>query len=457
MVGQTLAHYVIEAKLGQGGMGVVYRARDTRLGRPVALKVLAREVMGDPERRRRFVREAQAAAAVTHPAIAQIYAVDEADGITFIAMELVEGRTVRQLIAAGEMDVLKAMDVAIQVGGGLAKAHDAGIVHRDIKSDNVMVTPDGQAKLLDFGLAKLLDPQDSGDGSEMLTRGASSAATQAGMVLGTLAYMSPEQARGKGVDQRSDIFSLGVMLYEMATGQLPFAGDSALDTMHAIAFEEARPVTQIRPGLPPDLQRIVSRCLRKQPEDLYQATREVIEDLSRLRHDTETGSLPALSMVSRLQQRLPDLGRWRSAAGPVWVTATLVLVVLVVLLLASEKGRLGTLVFFGLVGLFAWRRLRNRRRRLLGKAVAKLRKSPEVRMICLHDNNVAIVVDQAQAAMYARVHDMVERINHKLYFGDPLTGSVREDVTPAELSQWLRRPGVLYVRADVARSGTQAS
>ena len=156
MIGQTLKQYVIESKLGQGGMGVVYRARDSRLGRPVALKVLAQEVMGDRERRRRFIREAQAAAAVTHPAIAQIYDVDEVDGVIFIAMEFVEGRTVRQLSTGHELDLLTSMDIAIQIGSGLAKAHEAGIVHRDIKSDNVMVTDEGHAKLLDFGLAKLV-------------------------------------------------------------------------------------------------------------------------------------------------------------------------------------------------------------------------------------------------------------------------------------------------------------
>lgn len=453
MIGQTLKHYVVESKLGQGGMGVVYRARDTRLNRPVALKVLAKEVTGDAERRRRFLREAQAAAAVTHPGIAQVYDVDEVDGVIFIAMEFVEGRTVRQMIAAGEVDLLKAVDIALQVASGLAKAHEAGIVHRDIKSDNVMVTAEGHAKLLDFGLAKLIHPDaDSTTAGELVTRGASSAPTRLGTVMGTIAYMSPEQARGREVDQRSDIFSLGVMIYEMSTGRMPFEGTSPVDTMHAIAFDEAQPVTQIRPGLPPDLQRVVSRCLRKRPEDRYQHTRELVDDLKRLRSDTESGTFRSLTIGERLREQLDSLRlpEGRKSFG-VAAGVGLVALILLVIAIATNNLKVSTLIIFGAFGLVVYRRIRSRRHRFVQKFAARLRKRQDVRVIALQQATLTVVVDEAQPELYPLVAGMVEKINAKLYFGEPLASRVRDDMQPAELGQMLQQPGVLYVRKDVSQ------
>jgi serine/threonine protein kinase len=268
MIQRSLKHYQIEEALGKGGMGVVYRARDTRLNRFVAIKVLSDQFTSDSERRARFLQEARAACAVNHPAIAQIYDADEEDGVTFIAMEFVEGSTVRRLIKNRELDLLGAVEIAIQITDGLAKAHAAGIIHRDIKSDNVMVTPDGHAKILDFGLAKLdaTEPENGG-ADPAVTIQQTIAATQEGLVVGTIGYMSPEQARGRTLDHRSDLFSLGVVLYEMVTGELPFQGESPLDTLHAIAFDETRPVTSIRANLPVSLHRVVTKCLRKRPED----------------------------------------------------------------------------------------------------------------------------------------------------------------------------------------------
>jgi len=278
MIGKELKHFKIEKLLGKGGMGVVYQARDVRLDRPVALKVLRADLTANADRKRRFLQEAKAASAVTHPSIAQIYDVDEVEGTTFIAMEFVEGKTVSQLIDKKELDLIGSVEIALQVSEGLSKAHEANIVHRDIKSDNIMVTRDGHAKLLDFGLAKLLDPVSADEESDVqdMQEAETLSQTQPGTVMGTAAYMSPEQARGLPVDQRSDVFSMGVVIYEMVTGQLPFKGDTPLDTMHSIAFDEARPVTVIRRNLPPELHRVVpDACARSLQTGIRMRTRSL--------------------------------------------------------------------------------------------------------------------------------------------------------------------------------------
>ena len=325
MIGKTLKHYEIEENLGRGGMGIVYRARDTRLGRPVALKFLPKEFTADPDRKRRFLQEARAACAVNHPAIAQVYDVDESEHGVFIAMEMVEGKTVRALLQGRELDLLGALEVAQQVGNGLAKAHEAGIVHRDIKPENIMVTPDGHAKVLDFGLAKLLDPTSGSAGTpsgDELSHMETVARTQVGVVMGTLRYMSPEQARGQSVDHRSDLFSLGVVLYEMVTGQLPFSGNTPLDTLHAIAFEETRPVTAIRANLPPSLQRVITRCLRKRAQDRYGDAKELVGDLKTVQREVESGISAKIPLAERIQEKLralrelsPSEWAWPSPAG----------------------------------------------------------------------------------------------------------------------------------------------
>jgi len=304
LVGRTLAHYQIVEQLGAGGMGVVYRGLDTRLNRSVAIKVLPDELTADPDRKARFLQEARSASAVNHPAIAQIYGVDEVDGVVFIAMELVEGRTVRRLVADRELDSLGAVEIGTQVAEGLAKAHEAGIVHRDVKSDNIIVTPEGHAKILDFGLAKPFGsgeggPNDGEDPEATVMR--TLQATQAGMVVGTIGYMSPEQARSRPLDHRSDIFSLGIVLYEMVTGELPFRGESPLDTLHAIAFEETRPVTAVRAHLPPSLHRVVSRCLRKRPEDRYESATDVARELRIVAKEIDSGITRGTPLVDRLR------------------------------------------------------------------------------------------------------------------------------------------------------------
>ncbi len=455
MIGQTLKQYTIEAILGKGGMGTVYRARDTRLQRPVALKVLSEDLTTDPDRRQRFFQEARAAAAITHPAIAQVYDVDEVDGITFIAMELVEGQTLRQLITGKDLDLLASMEVSIQVGEGLARAHEKGIVHRDIKSENIMVTRDGHAKILDFGLAKLnpIHNVDSNSGAEArMSQMATLALTQAGMVVGTLAYMSPEQARGRELDHRSDIFSLGVTIYEMATGQLPFSGESPLDTMHAIAFEETRPITSLRQNLPPDLQRIVTRCLRKRPEDRYPDAGALVADLKALKRDLESGVTRTTPIADRLRDRLVALKNL-PPKSLYWIYGASVLVALALIFIVANRFELSfPSVVLVVLGLYAYRKLRHRTLRLKKRFAAKAAKMPEVLLVAWPQQQATVVVDKVQAKVYLRLNGLMEDLNKKLFFGHPMTVVVRDDVTAEEFRTILREAGVLYVRDDAFES-----
>lgn len=451
MIGRQLNQYVIQDLLGKGGMGTVYKAWDTRLQRHVALKVLPQDVTGDPERRRRFLGEARAAAAITHPAVAQVYDVDEADGVTFIAMELIDGDTVRRLIERRELDLPGALDIAIQTAEGLARAHESGIVHRDIKSENIMLTRDGHAKVLDFGLAKL-DPLRSDDDArpqgaeDRISQLATMAQTRAGAVIGTLAYMSPEQARGKPVDFRSDLFSFGVTLYEMVTGTLPFAGDSALDTMHAIAFEETRPVTSLRPNIPPDLHRIISRCLRKRPEDRYPSTRDLVGDLKKLKREVDSGFTRPMPLVENVRSRLLSLGLPRKPAL-IGVAAAAGLLIIGGLVYFYLKGGGFWPAFLVIVGaLWCFRHVKNRTSRLTKRFVARASKLPEVRMVTADGKHLTVVVDQIQAKTYLRIHGTIDAINRKLFFGEPLTVALKDDISPEEYRQMLRAPGIIYLR-----------
>jgi eukaryotic-like serine/threonine-protein kinase len=445
MIGQTIKHYQVEALLGKGGMGVVYRARDTRLGRPVALKVLPAEFTRDEDRKARFLQEARAASAVNHPAIAQVYDVDEGPGGLFIAMEFVEGRTVKALIQAGELDVLGALEIAHQVAGGLHKAHEAGIVHRDIKPENVIVTPDGHAKILDFGLAKLLEaPTETPEGQSHME---TIAKTQAGFVLGTLRYMSPEQARGQVIDHRSDIFSLGVVLYEMVTGQLPFVGNTPLDTLHAIAFEETRPVTALKPNLSPSLQRVVTRCLRKRPQDRYPDAKELGSDIKAVQREIESGISSKTPLAVRLQEqwqlmRDRPVGEWALPAAAVGVA----IVVLVALTVTRGLSLFSSLIFPAGVGLLLWRRFRHRRLRLARKFVRQVAKMTEVRVVTLDGMRFTVLADRAQARTYVRANALLDSINRSTFFGDPFTLVIRDSATAEDERAVLTSSGVLFVR-----------
>jgi hypothetical protein len=453
VIGNSLRHYRIEDILGKGGMGIVYRARDTRLDRPVALKVLPVEFTRDADRQRRFFQEARAASAVSHPAIAQVYDVDEEDGVSFIVMELVPGKTVRTLVQNRELDLLGALEIASQVAAGLARAHEAGIVHRDIKAENIMVTPDGHAKLLDFGLAKLREPPGGGRESpspDDISQLETLARTQAGLVLGTLRYMSPEQARGLAVDHRSDIFSLGVVLYEMVTGQVPFAGASPVDTLHAIAFEETRPVTALRPHLPPSLQRVIGRCLRKRREDRYAEARELVADLKGVQREVESGVSQPVALGERLQHALGSLQRLE--AGQWFWVALAVLAAIVTFRALAGDDWLPLVFAFGIPGLFLYRRLRNRRVHLMRRFCARVQKLPEVKLVTLAGHEVTVVTDRAVARTYVRINAALDDVNSRMFFGDPFTVTVRDELSAEETRGLLSRPRVLYVREDALES-----
>jgi eukaryotic-like serine/threonine-protein kinase len=285
--GTRLGPYDVVAPLGAGGMGEVYRARDTRLNRDVAVKLLGGQYSSDPTRLMRFEQEARAVSSLNHPHIVTIFDVGQSAGGSYIVMELVEGRTLRELLEGGALPLKKAINIAAQVADGLAKAHSAGIVHRDLKPENIMVSADGFAKILDFGLAKLI-PLASG---ATVTVTAAGLATSAGMILGTVGYMSPEQARGKEIDFRSDQFSFGAMFYEMLTGKRPFQRDSAAQTLAAIIQDEAEAVTGLNAKVPLPVRWIVERCLAKDPEERYAATRDLARDLQSVRdHLSEASS-----------------------------------------------------------------------------------------------------------------------------------------------------------------------
>jgi hypothetical protein len=300
--GTKLGPYEILSPIGAGGMGEVYRARDTRLAREVAVKVLPESLASDVERLRRFEKEARSASALNHPNIVTIHDIGSESGVSYIAMELVEGATLREQLASGPLPIKKLLQIAPQVAEGLARAHEAGIVHRDLKPENVMVKKDGLVKILDFGLAKL---SSTGSGSDEASQLPTMTGTQPGVVVGTVSYMSPEQASGQTVDFRSDQFALGAMLYEMSTGKRAFQRKTAIDTLGAILNDEPEPLTTVSPQAPAPLRWIVERCLAKEPRQRFASTEDLARDLTGLRdHLTEVTSGGALSVKSSARPRV---------------------------------------------------------------------------------------------------------------------------------------------------------
>jgi serine/threonine protein kinase len=287
-IGRSISHYQILEKLDEGGMGVVYKAKDTHLDRFVAIKVLPPEKVADPERRRRFTQEAKAASALNHPNIITIHDIDEADGVYFISMEFVAGKTLGSLIPRHGMRLGELLKYAIQIADALARAHAAGIIHRDLKPGNIMVTEQGLVKVLDFGLAKLTETSLTSEQDATRTM---KPATDEGKIVGTVAYMSPEQAEGKVIGARSDIFSFGSVLYEMLTGRRAFHGDTKASTIAAILREEPKPVSQVVDGLPREMERIVRRALRKDPEQRFQNMADLKVALAEVKEESDSGTL----------------------------------------------------------------------------------------------------------------------------------------------------------------------
>jgi len=328
MIGQTLLHYKVIEKIGEGGMGAVYRAHDTHLDRPVAIKILPPDKVTDSERKQRFVQEAKAASALRHPNIVVIHDIAMDLGLDFIVMELIEGQSLDRLIRRKGLKLSQALGYAVQIADGLAKAHAAGIIHRDLKPTNIMVTDDGLVKILDFGLAKLMEEEVEADAVRTMTLGRDEKPrTEEGFIVGTAAYMSPEQAEGKTVDARSDIFSFGTVLYEMLAGQKAFARESRIKTLATVLSEDPKPASAVNEEVPPEAERLLNRCLRKDSQRRWQTMSDLRVALLDLKEDSESGKLQAALAPRRGKKRTVLL----TALAALIVVAAAVLFMLVVL------------------------------------------------------------------------------------------------------------------------------
>ena len=343
MLNETIAHYRILRQLGKGGMGVVYEAEDTKLGRRVALKFLPEATHRDEQALERFLREARAASALNHPGICTIHAIEEHNGRTFIAMELLEGQTLDKLIPAGSLPISRTIDIGVQLADALDAAHKKGIIHRDIKPANIFVTERGTVKILDFGLAKLLPEHHAGLGGETIGDSETLLLTSPGTAVGTISYMSPEQARGEELDARSDLFSLGGVLYQLTTGKLPFPGSTSAVVFDNILHSAPVAPVALNPGTPAELERILNKALEKDRDVRYQVAAEIRADLKRLQRELDTGkAAPFTSSSTRIpaQSSAPAVTPAESPRAPSSSS---------ILIAAASKNKFGTALLLGIV------------------------------------------------------------------------------------------------------------
>ena len=327
MIGQTVSHYKVTEKLGQGGMGVVYKALDTRLDRYVAVKILPTESVSDAERRRRFVQEAKAASALNHPNIVTVHDLDSSGDVNFIVMEYVDGRTLDRLIGGKGIKLNEALGYAVQMADALSRAHSAGIIHRDLKPSNVMITACGTVKILDFGLAKLTEPAEPDEQGATISAD-SKPCTEEGTIVGTAAYMSPEQAEGKKIDARSDIFSFGSVMYEMLTGRRPFRGESRAATLASIINQEPKAPRELVGDLPEEVERVLLRCMRKDPRRRWQHMDDLATVLQDLKEDSDSGKLTAAGAAAPARSR-----------RLLWLAPLLALLIALIVLFVWQRAR----------------------------------------------------------------------------------------------------------------------
>jgi len=422
--------YRVEDLIGRGGMGVVYKAEDTKLGRPVALKFLPEELAHDHQAVERFQREARAASALNHPNICTIYDVDEHEGQHFIVLELLEGKTLRERMITRKLDFAQVVDLAIQVASGLEAAHSKGIIHRDIKPGNIFVTDSGQAKILDFGLAKLLPERmpKAGEkpGASLLTLTAEQYLTSPGTALGTVAYMSPEQALGKNLDARTDLFSLGVVLYEMATGILPFRGDTTAALFDGILHRDPTNPIRLNPDLPEDLERVIDKALEKDREVRYQSARDLLVDLKRLKRATESGMVAFMADTRAIKSRVLESNAARNKR-----------VVAIVC---------GSLALFGLLAAIGYLLFGGNREAIDSIAVLPFKNINA-------DPDTALLCDGLAQDLITRLSDL-SAMKRVIAFASVL-GYKDRDVDAVEVGQKLKVKAVLATR--MTRQGDQVS